>query len=172
MIIKSVAIRFLIFFPMIAFAHEGHHHGAHSQEAKKDDSKAELKLAFEQIQADYISHVQSIFDTKCAACHSSAVMSPWYSSIPGVHQIVEHDRSEAKEHLEISKGFPFAGHGEPIEDLDAIKDAANKGTMPTWLYSLMHPSAKLTVDEKAKIIAWVDKSKALLSGLKPIDQNH
>lgn len=90
---------------------------------------------------------------------------PWYAGIPGLHQLIEGDRTEAKEHLEISKGFPFAGHGEPIEDLKAIEETAEKNTMPPGLFSLMHPSLRLTDEDKRKIIDWARGSQTELGSL-------
>lgn len=148
-------------------AHEGHHHGPHTQEAKRVDANEAHRLAFEEIQAEYRKSVEPVFQNKCAPCHSSDFEAPWYSKIPGIHQLVEHDRSEAKEHLEISKGFPFGGHGEPGEDLEAIGDAVRKGSMPTRLYVWMHPSSVLTPVEKETILAWVNASEDKLSALTP-----
>ena len=144
----------------------GHHHGAHTQEAKEAEAKPDLKLTYDQIEAEYQKNVEPIFTQKCEACHSNAAISPWYAKVPGISMLIESDRTEAKEHLEISKGFPFAGHGEPIEDLDAIAESVTKGTMPTWLYSFMHPSSKLTDEEKSKILSWTSASKARLALLK------
>lgn len=145
-----------------AVAHEGHHHGSHTQEAKTADAKKEQRIAFSEIAADYEKSVQPIFDSKCAACHSANSKSPWYSKIPGIHQLVEKNRSQAKEHLEISKGFPFGGHGEPLEDLKAIREVIQKDSMPTGLYSFMHPSSKLTKPEAEAITAWATAGEAKL----------
>jgi hypothetical protein len=149
-----------------AFAHVGHHHAPHTQEMKEADAGTALKLAYGDIAANYDKSIRPIFSAKCAACHSLDSAAPWYSQIPGVHWLVERDRSEAKEHLEISKGFPFGGHGEPLEDLEAIEETTSKDEMPTTLYSIVHPSQKLDIDEKQKILNWVRESKARLAALK------
>lgn len=149
-----------------AFAHNGHHHGEHTNKAKTEDAAPDLKKTYEEINQEYATSVKPIFEMKCAACHSSGAAAPWYASIPIVHGIVEGDRSEAKEHLEISKGFPFAGHGTPDEDLEAINDVLKKGSMPTALYSFMHPSSKLTEDEKTKVRNWVESSQQKLRDAK------
>jgi hypothetical protein len=49
--------------------------------------------------------------------------------------------------------------------LDAIKDVVLKGTMPTRFYSLMHPTSKLSQDEKEIILKWVNESKSKLTAL-------
>lgn len=154
-----------------SLAHQGHHQGEHTNVAKTEEVAPDLKKTYEEINKDYFSEVKPIFKNKCAACHSSDKAAPGYASIPIVHWIVESDRSEAKEHMEISKGFPFQGHGTPMEDLDAIKEAVTKNSMPTWLYSLFHSGSKLNDDEKNKILKWIANSQAKLNS-EPAEQNH
>lgn len=141
------------------FAHEGHHHGTHTQEAKEKDSEPTVQKTYAEIQVEYLKSVKPIFDAKCAACHSTDVAAPWYAKVPLVGWIIESDRSEAKEHLEISKGFPFAGHGTPKEDLDAIEKVVSENDMPTFLYKLFHPSSKLTGEEKEALAKWAKSSR-------------
>lgn len=140
-------------------AHEGHHHGGHSTQAKASDAKPDLLSAYGLIQTDYAKNIKPIFDQKCAACHSLESPAPWYAAVPLAGWLVQSDRSEAKEHLEISKGFPFAGHGTPEEDLTAIKEEVEKGEMPTFLYRMVHPSSRLTPQEKQAVISWVNSSQ-------------
>jgi hypothetical protein len=159
---NTSVILIVTLFVSSVLAHQGHHHGPHTNMAKPADAPPELKQTYAQINREYSELVRPIFENKCAACHSSLVSAPWYASVPIVSWIVESDRSEAKEHLEISKGFPFQGHGTPDEDLDAIKEVAQKGTMPPTLYRWMHPEAKLTAAEKKAVMKWIDSAKAQL----------
>lgn len=79
---KRVVSTVILTFSFSALGHEAHHHGSHTQEAKKADAKAELRRAYDEIQAEYVNSVQPIFETKCAACHSVNSESPWYSKVP------------------------------------------------------------------------------------------
>lgn len=162
-------MKYLVLFLIIgtyAFAHEGHHHGSHTHEAK-DHSQPAVRGLYDQIQANYLKSVKPIFDQKCAACHSLNSPAPWYVQIPGIGYIVESDRTEAKEHLEISKGFPFAGHGTNDEDLDAIEKSMNKSEMPPTLYKAFHPTSKITEQEKIVILDWIKNSKNTLQPTNP-----
>jgi RNA polymerase subunit RPABC4/transcription elongation factor Spt4 len=152
-----------------AFAHEGHHHGSHSKAAKSSGLNLALTKAYDEINFDYAKSIKPIFENKCAACHSTEVSAPWYGSVPIINWIIESDRSEAKEHLEISKGFPFAGHGTPEEDLDAIKKEVEEGSMPPTLYRWMHSDSKITSSEKTLILKWIDSSKGKLTS---VPENH
>ena len=146
----------------IANAHAGHHHSSQSGESKLEAAPTDIKIQYQKINQEYGSAVKPIFESKCAACHSNSISSPWYSKIPGISWLIESDKLEAKKHLEISSGFPFAGHGTPLEDLEAIKNSINKNTMPTRLYLLFHSSSRLTNTEKTQILSWVDQSESAI----------
>lgn len=160
---KHISTTFILLVSFYGHAHERHHKKDHSQVQKKTELTSIAAAASEQIQSEYLKNVKPIFDRKCADCHSADVAAPWYASVPLVGGLVESDRSEAKEHIEISKGFPFAGHGTPAEDLMAIKESVEKDTMPTKLYRFMHPSSKLSEAERSTVLEWVKTSEQLLN---------
>jgi hypothetical protein len=136
-------------------AHEGHAHGSSASAGQPPPGHTA------EIQALYEQNVKPIFERKCASCHSREVPPPWYAAIPGVGWLIDHDRSEAVEHLEISKGFPFGGHGSVVENFKEIEEVVEDGSMPIFLYRLMHPSSRLTAEEKDTILAWVKAGRDL-----------
>lgn len=142
-----------------AFAHGAHHHDPSSHSKTSSAAREEQKLSLNDIAKAYDNEVRPIFATKCAACHSEEVKSPWYAAIPGVHQLVESDRSEAKEHLDISKGFPFSGHGDVESDLKAIRDVVESGDMPPLRYRIVHWNSAITDTEKTAILKWISESE-------------
>jgi|GEM_PF-1919429 len=170
---KYCQIVVLTFFAATALAHEGHHHHVvRSQAEKVAGLPPDVLLVYSDVNQKYKAQVEPIFEQKCAACHSALVQAPWYASIPGLHQLIEDDRSEAKEHLEISKGFPFAGHGAIDEDLDSIRKMTEKNKMPTRFYKWMHPSSRLTVAEKEMILNWVSESEKQIAAVSKHDVKH
>jgi mono/diheme cytochrome c family protein len=149
-------------------------HGKHPRDPLKyaelstPEAKAQLatdpvQAAYGAIQEDYVRKIQPIFEKKCADCHSATAIPPWYAKIPIVSWIINSDRSEGQEHLEISKGFPFGGHGNVSEDLDSIKEEIEEGEMPTFLYKLVHPQSRITDAEKAAILDWVMSAEAKIT---------
>lgn len=167
----KTSILFFMISSSTLFAHEGHHHAPHDSEHKIEQAPSSVQLVYKNIQNDYQKEIKPIFDQKCASCHSVDSILPWYGTIAPVSWIIKSDRVEAQKHLEISKGFPFAGHGTPLEDLTAIKEEVVKDEMPTFLYRFFHPSHVLTVDEKNIIIKWVDKSQTEISKASLIAPN-
>lgn len=141
--------------PRIAKAHKGEVHNQRLKD-KKEQATESLKLA----SAQYLDSVQSIFKKSCFDCHGTASEMPWYYKVPGIKGMIDADMREAKKHLDMSKGFPFDGHGSVVEDLAAIEKSISEETMPPKNYRVMHPAAKLSDEEKKIISTWIKDSLA------------
>lgn len=150
-------------------AHENQPHK--NQEADKKSMPAAEDEVLKKINAEYISDVKPIFQKSCFDCHSSSTNYPWYAKLPGAKQLIEKDIRESKEHLDFSNDFPFGGHGEPSEDLVAIRKSIEEGSMPPFRYRILHPGSKLTEDEVKTVKAWIENSEAAL-GTQPEKKEH
>ena len=136
----------------------------HGQEAKsevKTDVK-ENANAIREIDKEYQAKIRPIFKKACYDCHTNKTKFPWYYNMPFAKQQIDSDIKEAKKHLEIKDSFPFGGHGNPSEDLDAIGKSIDEGTMPPLKYQIMHWSSFLGDDEKEAILQWVKEGKEKL----------
>ena len=60
--------------------------------------------------------------------------------------------------MDMSNDFPFAGHGNPKDDLKALKRTVKEGNMPPFQYKLLHWSSSLNEDEKKLINKWIKDS--------------
>lgn len=131
------------------------------------------KVALEKINEEYLKSVKPIFQTSCMNCHGAAASLPWYNALPGVKQLITYDTTESKEHLDMSKDFPFGGHGDsPTEDLDAIQEALTKGTMPPLRYRVMHWSSAVSGEDLKAVITWIQNSKQELEQIKTKTKGH
>lgn len=135
----------------MVFAHGGEVHSKQELVVEKDDALVE---AYKSINLDYQDRVRPIFQAKCFDCHSSATNYPWYYKIPIVNSIIDSHIKEAKSHIDMSKDFPFEGHGEPAKDLKAIIKVTENDKMPPWYYTPFHAQSKLTISEKEFILNW------------------
>ncbi|HUP57286.1 MAG TPA: heme-binding domain-containing protein [Bdellovibrionota bacterium] len=117
-----------------------------------------------KISESYGTAIRPIFEAKCFNCHSDRTEYPWYYKIPGVKQFIDSGIAEAREHLDMSHGFPFKGHREdPVEEtLKEIGAMIAEGEMPPWYYIPLHGGSRLTDGESKAILAWVKKSRDLL----------
>lgn len=75
-------------------------------------------------------------------------------------------KEEPKVHLDMTKDFPFAGHGTPMEDLEAIQSSLEKGRMPPFRYRAMHWSSRIGTDDLSTIQTWIKNGLTELRSLK------
>ena len=114
-----ILFAFITSLPLLG--HKGKRHGSDNSKEKISQTKAarptqELK----QINDWYVKEIEPIFKSKCFDCHAVAKKLPWYSEIPGPKHLIRRDIREAKKHMDMTNDFPFAGHGTPLEDMDAL----------------------------------------------------
>ena len=181
---SCIAIALTVLTSAIASAHRGQKHpetpatsaapgtarsGAAPSAADKSSPAAPAAAAAIDTQAlaevseSYDAKVAPIFESKCGDCHGSSTHYPWYYRLPGARQLIDRDVAEAKEHLDISHGFPFTGHGTPLEDIREISRITQDDSMPPVRYWLLHPGARLTPQEKSTISAWTSTAERQLT---------
>lgn len=171
-VISKNYLLILIFSALNALGHGGNEHDIKEVEenTKRQSRKSEMiepnlaKKKYEQINLTYQHNVKEIFMNKCLSCHGSSNSDkPWYYVLPGVKQLINYDMKEAKKHMDMSNGFPFGGHGNPLDDLKALEKTIKSDDMPPLRYRLMHWNSKLTEDEIKIINNWLKNSKKSLS---------
>lgn len=145
-----------------SYAHGGHHHGHHEDQTAPPTPDNFQKDQMKLINERYISEIKPIFKRSCFDCHSSQTQHPWYHQIPGIRQWMNHDISEAREHIDFEHDFPFGSHASLSEDLDSIIEEIKDDDMPPLSYRIMHPGSKLTTAEKDKVKQWVDFTREKL----------
>ena len=161
----KIILPVLLVLSSIAF---GHGDEDHSEDIKNegDTEMAASKTSKEDLELnalEYEKSVKPVFQKKCYDCHGSGNEKPWYYVVPGAKQLMNSDMAEAKEHMDMTKGFPFAGHGTPKEDLEALKETVKLSSMPPWQYKLMHWDSGLTSEEKKIVNQWINESLNKLS---------
>lgn len=157
--IQAVVISIILFFGIIGVAHKGHHHHDDFKTIPKDEI---IKRVYEKIDGAYQVQVKPIFQKKCMNCHSSKTEFPFYYNWPIARNMIDKDLVEAKEHINLDKGFPFGGHGTPKEDLEAIEASLKEESMPPLRYRIMHWNSTLSKSEKDRVLEWVKDSKSML----------
>jgi hypothetical protein len=160
---KITSCIWAFFIAFQALAHGNHHH-EHGQEAPQPEQPATQQI-YQRIGEAYVQRVKPIFTQKCFDCHSDKTVYPAYYKIPGIKQYIDSDISEAREHLDFSKDYPFISHASPLEDLDAIRKELDEGEMPPFGYRLAHRDSAVSEDEKRLIYDWVDWAKVQLKSL-------
>jgi len=90
---------------------------------------------------------KALFTKACADCHSNLTKWPSYSSVAPVSWLIMHDVEEGREHLNVS----MWGKQKKNKGKDAAEEV-EEGEMPPAIYTVMHPEAKLTNQEKTALI--------------------
>ena len=80
----------------------------------------------------------------CFDCHSNETEWPWYSKIAPASWLVYSDVQEGRSKMNFSDWHDVKG--------EKFKHEIGGGDMPPIQYRLAHPEAKLTPDEKQKLI--------------------
>lgn len=112
--------------------------------------------------------VKTIMAKACNDCHSNNSKYPWYTNFQPVHWWMEGHIKDGKKHLNFDeythKSLRYQFH-KMEETVEMVKD----GKMPLNSYTWMHNYAKLTQDEKNKIINWATAVMDTMKANYPID---
>lgn len=104
-------------------------------------------------------HVRPIIARACRDCHSDQTQWPWYTRLPMVSLLIEHDVKKGREHLNFSTWA--AKRGPTRNQLQEVCDAVSDNTMPPRSYRLMHPESKLSPGEVDALCDWADGATSL-----------
>jgi hypothetical protein len=107
--------------------------------------------------------VRSALRGACFDCHSNETRWPWYSSVPVVSSLIEHDVSEGRAQLNFSTWREYTTF-ERADLLDKICEKATKREMPLWQYRLLHRESRLNASDVAALCEWSRREAGRLVG--------
>jgi Haem-binding domain len=114
-----------------------------------------------QADSDVPPGITKLFERSCMDCHSNHTQWRWYSHIAPVSWYIHNHIEEGRKKMNFSEWSSRRdGAGRvihSINDLEAVCDVVSKGTMPFRSYTLLHPNAVLSADEKKAVCDWTDK---------------
>jgi len=98
--------------------------------------------------------VEAILRRACYDCHSHETQWPWYGGLAPASWLIAHDVEEGREHFNLStwNRLDAESRGNRLEE---ICDETAEGEMPLWYYLPLHPEARLSDSEVARIHVWV-----------------
>jgi len=154
--LKKILIILLIAFVIIQFIHPG-----------RNKTTAE--------QTGYIgkvypvpADVKSILEKACNDCHSNNTRYPWYFKVQPVDWWLTGHINDGKKELNLDE---FTGRSPRFQynKMEALQKEVKEGGMPLNSYLWIHKDAKLSSDEKNKLIAWADDIRNDLKSRYPMD---
>lgn len=97
----------------------------------------------------------SILRRACYDCHSNNTKYPWYSYIQPIGWLLNKHIREGKKKLNFSE-FGTYSERKQISKLKSMKNQIKQNKMPLPSYTMIHPNALLTSEEKNLIITFIN----------------
>ena len=94
----------------------------------------------------------------CYDCHSNNTRYPWYVNIQPFGWILAGHVKDGKENLNFSE-FGAYSERKQANKLKSIKLSIKDGSMPLSSYAVMHPNAKLSIENKNLVNDWATKTR-------------
>ncbi len=99
--------------------------------------------------------VAGMLKTSCYDCHSNEPVYPWYAYVAPVSWLVSRDVREGKKELNFSE-WEGLKKIKKAEYLDSMSEEIDDEDMPMPIYFLMHRDAKLTPEQRGRLIGWTE----------------
>lgn len=100
-------------------------------------------------------NVQLLLTNACMDCHSNNTKYLWYHKIAPVSWLINQHVIDGKKELNFSEWGEFDTY-DKIGAIEDMRQELEQKTMPIKQYVAMHKEAKLSDEDIATIIAWID----------------
>ena len=109
--------------------------------------------------------IKVILKESCFDCHSSSTRYPWYNSITPVNYWMAEHVKNGKKHFNVSD-WKDASLKKRDHKFDELIEMVEKQEMPLPSYTWTHSEAKLTEEQRASIVTWGKKVRAMYAEQK------
>lgn len=113
-------------------------------------------------------NVKTILAKACNDCHTNNTIYPWYSNFQPVLWWLDDHIKDGKKHLNLDE-YTNKSLRYQYKKMEETVDMVKKGEMPLDSYIWVHKDAKLTDEEKNKIMDWANSVMDTLKAKYPID---
>lgn len=107
--------------------------------------------------------VEAVLEQSCSDCHSNETRWPWYSGVAPASWLVARDVVRAREELNLSE-WPVDPTTQAFL-LSRIAQQVEEGRMPMDRYTLLHPAAGLSDEERKLVVAWAREESQFWSDM-------
>lgn len=97
----------------------------------------------------------TLLKTACYDCHSNETKYPWYSFVAPASWLVAKDTREGREEVNFSN-WTDIDMMDKLAILDDIYSEVEEEHMPLPIYLTLHSEAKLSAEERQKIMEWAE----------------
>lgn len=99
--------------------------------------------------------IRGMLGRACADCHSHNTVWPWYSQIAPVSWLLVRDVREGRKHLNFSEWGDYPAK-KKSKKFSQMAGEVEEDNMPMAPYILMHPEARLSVEERKRLVSWAE----------------
>ena len=103
--------------------------------------------------------VAAILERSCNDCHSNETTWPWYSNVSPVSWFLKNHVEEGRRELSFSEWATYPKRKRERK-LHEICQKVESGAMPLKSYLPLHPSARLSDEDKRVLCEWTKKEEA------------
>jgi Haem-binding domain len=103
--------------------------------------------------------IEALLRRACYDCHSDRTRWPWYSRIAPFSWMVAHHVDLGRKEINLSEWGEYYP-GTRKRKLEWMERALRENVMPPWSYRLIHPDARLSDDERARLEQWIETELA------------
>jgi len=104
--------------------------------------------------------IAALLHAACYDCHSDETRWPWYSHVAPASWLVVSDVNDGRERLNFSD-WPKDSE-RAAKKMDRMSEELDYKEMPPGKYTLLHPEARLTADQRKQLMQWLDQESEKL----------
>lgn len=109
--------------------------------------------------------VASILERSCRDCHSNKTVWPWYTQVAPVSWWLTNHVNEGRHDMNLSE-WGKLDRDRQDRKLRQICDEVQDGAMPLSSYLPMHPTARLSDQDRKTLCDWTDQERERLAQAK------
>jgi hypothetical protein len=109
--------------------------------------------------------IAALLHAACYDCHSYETKWPWYSHVAPVSWLLVSDVNGGRERLNFSD-WPKDSE-RAAKKMDRMSEELDYKEMPPAKYTLLHPEARLTPDQRKQLMQWLDATAEQLKAAPP-----
>lgn len=92
-----------------------------------------------------------LINKACYDCHSNETVWPWYADVAPASYVIVNHVNEGRKHLNFSKWGSYSSDRKDHK-LEECSEEVESGEMPMSSYILAHKEARITAEERARLV--------------------
>ncbi len=99
------------------------------------------------------AEMATMIKNTCYDCHSNHTQYPWYTNIAPLSWWIKNHINHGREHLNFSEWGNYSADKRQHK-MEECYEWVEETRMPIFSYVVAHPEAKMTAEERAKMVKW------------------